>query len=280
MKVGGLGFAKRIAFAVIGLGVFAFFARHIDFHQLAHSLREMNPMLAIAAMVVVLIGKVGAKIFRSQRLLEAECARVGMAAPTLATTARLLYASHAAGQLAWGPLGFTVRTVALKADGLPLGTIARVHLKERIAEGAGILAVAFVAIAPLGPVQLAAALIGLVLLIDLTFTYTRATAWSFASSLADILVLALATHAMHVDAGLAPIVVGFLAINAAYLLPTPGQLGVQEAAIVLAFATAGIPAPAALACALAYRAAHLVPLAVVGIPALVATTLHRKEAIA
>ena len=48
----------------------------------------------------------------------------------------------------------------------------------------------------------------------------------------------------------------------------PAQLGVQEAAIVLALAPAGVPAPAALAAALAYRAAHVVPLVLVGLPAL------------
>lgn len=271
---------KRIVGALLGLGVLAICARHLDIHQLWTSLRAMDPVLAGVAMLVVLAGKIGAKIFRSQRLLDAEARRAGVVSPSLPTTARLLYASHAAGQLAWGPLGFTVRTVALKAGGLPLGMIARVHVAERIAEGAGILAIAFVAIMASGPVQLVAASIGLVLLVDLTFGFAGAAAWSFSSSIADIAILALATHAMHVDAGLAPIVVGFLAINAAYLLPTPGQLGVQEAAIVLAFSTAGIPAPAALACALAYRCVHLVPLAVVGIPALVATTLHRKEALA
>ncbi len=274
---------KRALFSIVGLGVFALFARHIDLGDVIRSLRAMNPALAATAMSIVLLGKVGAKIFRSQHLLEAECRRAGIAPPSLATTTRLLYASHAAGQLAWGPLGFTVRTVALKADGLPLGTIARVHIAERIAEACGIVAVAFVAIAPLGPVQLVTAVLGLVLLADLVSpagALARATAWSFVSSLADLLVLFLAPHAMHVDAGIAPVVIGFLAINLAYLLPTPGQLGVQEAAIVLAFATAGIPAPEALAAALAYRCAHLVPLALVGIPALVATTLHKKAALA
>jgi len=69
----------------------------------------------------------------------------------------------------------------------------------------------------------------------------------------------------------------FLAINAAYLLPTPGQLGVQEAAITVAFAAAGIAAPEALACALAYRCVHLVALGLVGVPALVATWLPQRS---
>src|SRR5690606_38833825 len=64
--------------------------------------------------------------------------------------ARLLVASHAAGQLAWGPLGFTVRTLALRDGGMPLLSVARVHVVERIAEAIGIavIAVAVLVIAP------------------------------------------------------------------------------------------------------------------------------------
>jgi hypothetical protein len=84
--------------------------------------------------------------------------------------------------------------------------------------------------------------------------------------------IATTARAMHVDAGVAPLVLAFLAVNGACAVPvTPAQLGVQEAAITVAFAAAGIPAPAALACALGYRCAHLVPLALVGVPALIAT---------
>jgi uncharacterized membrane protein YbhN (UPF0104 family) len=99
-----------------------------------------------------------------------------------------------------------------------------------------------------------------------------ATLWALASSVADVAVLWFAARAVHVDVGAAPLVVAFLAVNGACVVPvTPAQIGVQEAAITVAFATAGISAPAALACALAYRCAHLVPLALVGQPALIAT---------
>jgi hypothetical protein len=274
--------AFQIGIAIIGLCVFVFAVRHLDLHALFASLRTMNPALALVAMVVVLVGKVGSKALRSQRLLETECRRAGCAAPTLATTTRLLLASHAAGQLAWGPLGFTVRTVALQAKGMPIKAVARVHVAERIAEACGLVAVALVAVAPLGPLQLVASTLALVLLVDLVlisfgFSLARATAWAFASSVADLAVLFLASHAMHVDVSLAPILLAFLAINAAYLLPTPGQLGVQEAAITVAFAAAGIAAPEALACALAYRCVHLVALGLVGVPALIATWLPQRR---
>src|SRR5689334_21447174 len=45
--------------------------------------------------------------------------------------------------------------------------------------------------------------------------------------------------------------------------------------IVVALGTGGGGAPQALACALAYRAAHIVPLALAGLPALLATWARR-----
>jgi uncharacterized membrane protein YbhN (UPF0104 family) len=277
--------ALQLGAAIVGLGVFAFAARHLDIHALVASLRSMKPVSAVVAMMVVLVGKVGTKAVRSHLLITAECRRAGCATPSMFVTARLLFASHAAGQLAWGPLGFTVRTVALQAEGIPIKSVARVHVAERIAEACGLVAVALVAVMPLGSLELVASVLGLVLLADLALisfgpALARATVWAFASSVADIAVLMLASRAMHVELGFVPVVLAFLAINAAYLLPTPGQLGVQEAAITLAFAAAGIAAPEALACALAYRCIHLVALGAVGVPALVVTWLPKRREVA
>jgi uncharacterized membrane protein YbhN (UPF0104 family) len=293
--------AIRYAVALAGTAALALAARELDVHAIAAALRDMNPLLGVAAMVAMIGGKVGAKVLRSQRLLAAECARLGCAAPSHATTARLLAASHAAGQLAWGPLGFTVRTIALKADGMPLGAIARVHIAERVAEGIGIAAVAVIALA-FAPAAILGSSLGRIVVGGFALLAVAAVAvaavpalrarlaarapagkvlataalWAFASSLADVAVLFLAARAVHVDAGLGPLLLAFVAINGGCVLPvTPAQLGVQEAAITVAFATAGIPAPAALACALAYRCAHLVPLVLVGVPSLFATW-HRR----
>lgn len=287
----------RWGLALAGAAALVLAARHVDVGAIAAALRDMDPLLGTAAMVAMLVGKIGAKVLRSQRLLAVECARAGCAPPPLPVTARLLAASHAAGQLAWGPLGFTVRTISLKADGMPLGTIARVHIAERIAEALGIAAVAVVALA-LAPAAILGswlgriAIAGLVLIAALVAVVASvprlrarlaarapagkalalAALWAFASSLADVAVLLLASLAVHVEVGAAPLLLAFLAVNGVCALPvTPAQLGVQEAAITVAFATAGIPAPAALACALAYRCAHLVPLALVGVPSLIAT---------
>jgi len=249
----------------------------------------------------VLVAKIGPKVVRSQVLLTASSRRLGLAPPPWAVTARLLTASHAAGQLAWGPLGFTVRTVALCDAGMPLGAVVRVHVAERIAEAAGLAALALTALA-FAPAAIlgswlgrllfaglaAAALAGLAVaasgrLRGLVVRYAdtggalaRSSAWAFASSLGDVAVLWLAARGMHVSLDLPTAVLAFLAVNGATAVPvTPAQLGVQESAIVVALGTGGIPAPQALACALAYRAAHIVPLALVGLPALLATWARR-----
>jgi uncharacterized membrane protein YbhN (UPF0104 family) len=279
----------------------AYAARDLDVRATLASIRGVDPLLGLAAALVMLLCKVGFKTVRTQILLDEASVRVPCASPPLAVTARLLVASHAAGQLAWGPLGFTVRTVALRDGGMPLGAVARAHVAERIAEAFGLAVVAAVALC-VEPAAIAGSWLGRILLAALALavlataalaashrlrarlrTYAgsgralaRATAWALASSVADLTVLALAARGMHVDAGVAPILLAFLAVNGACAVPvTPAQLGVQESAIVVAFATAGIASPQALACALAYRAAHIVPLVLVGVPALVKTWATR-----
>src|SRR6185436_19063604 len=189
--------------------------------------------------------------------VRAALVRLGLAPPPWAVTARLLTASHAAGQLAWGPLGFTVRTVALCDAGMPLGAVVRVHVAERIAEAAGLAALALTALA-FAPAAIlgswlgrllfaglaAAALAGLAVaasgrLRGLVVRYAdtggalaRSSAWAFASSLGDVAVLWLAARGMHVSLDLPTAVLAFLAVNGATAVPvTPAQLGVQESAI-------------------------------------------------
>ncbi len=293
----------RLAVAAISLGAIAIASRDLDLGAVADSIRRVDPALGLAAALAVLGAKIGAKVVRSQILLVASCRRLGIAPPTWAATARLLVASHAAGQLAWGPLGFTVRTVALCDAGMPLGAVVRVHVAERIAEAAGLAAIATFALAfaPaaitgswLGRILLgalaAALLAGLAIaasrrLRDLVVRYAdtggalaRSSAWALASSLGDIAVIWLVARGLHVSLDLPTAILAFLAINGSAVVPvTPAQLGVQESAIVVALAAGGIPAPQALACALAYRAAHVVPLALVGLPALLATWARRDR---
>lgn len=292
--------------ALVGFAVLVYFARDLDTDAIVHSITHIDPVFGLAAALVMLVGKVGAKVVRSQLLLVEECRRIGVAPPTWRVTARLLVASHAAGQLAWGPLGFTVRTLALRDGGMPLLSVARVHVVERIAEAIGIavIAVAVLVIAPdavLGSwfgrillgVLVAAALAGSIVMISRRLrsrlarhagvgrALAKSTAWAFLSSVADVGVLLLVAHGMDVGVDLGAVLLAFLAVNGACAVPvTPAQLGVQESAIVVVFGAAGIAAPPALAVALAYRAAHVLPLVLVGVPALLVTWMRRQPRIA
>src|SRR5262249_25569804 len=152
--------------------------------------------------------------------------------------------SHAAGQLAWGPLGFTVRTLALRDGGMPLLSVARVHVVERIAEAIGIavIAVAVLIIAPdavlgswFGRVLLGvlgvAALAGCAVMISRRLrsklvrhagagrALAKSAVWAFASSLADIGVLMLVAHGMNVPLDLGTALLAFLAVNGACAVP-------------------------------------------------------------
>ena len=94
-------------------------------------------------------------------------------------------------------------------------------------------------------------------------------------------MLLLVAHGMDVGVDLGAVLLAFLAVNGACAVPvTPAQLGVQESAIVVVFGAAGIAAPPALAVALAYRAAHVRPLVLVGVPALLVTWMRRQPRIA
>jgi uncharacterized membrane protein YbhN (UPF0104 family) len=250
--------ALRLAIAAASLAALAVAARDLDAGAVALAVRRVDPAYGLLAALAMLGAKLGAKVVRSQLLLVASCRRIGLAPPRWAVTARLLAASHAAGQLAWGPLGFTVRTIALCDGGMPLGAVVRVHIAERIAEAAGLAAIALAALA-VAPAAIAGSWLGRVLLAalgaaalaglaiaasrrlrglvvrhaDTGGALARASAWALASSLADVGVLWLAARGMQVSLALPTALLAFLAVNGTAAVPiTPAQLGVQESAIV------------------------------------------------
>lgn len=99
--------------------------------------------------------------------------------------------------------------------------------------------------------------------------------WALAAllSLADCASLAaaiwLAAHAVGLSLAPTGWVLGVVAVRLAGVLPSlPGQLGVQEAGIAMAFVAAGAPEGAALAAAAIYRVANVVSVTLVGAVAL------------
>ncbi len=103
-------------------------------------------------------------------------------------------------------------------------------------------------------------------LLHATPVWGRALAWSCASDLADGAMIGLCLHAIGLPLPIGSWVVVLLAINLAIALPsTPAQVGVFEAGAVLALKAFGVPEAPALAFAVVYHAAHVVPTTAAGL---------------
>lgn len=97
-------------------------------------------------------------------------------------------------------------------------------------------------------------------------TLARAILWSSAQDLSDIAMVMSVARSLGLDVGFGAGLLVYLAVNAASALPgTPGQIGLIEGGAILALTTLGVPQTAALALALLYHAAHLIPLTVIGL---------------
>jgi len=298
----------RVGLAVIALGAVVMVARGLDPAAVGDALSGVDLALVAVAAATMVLGKLGAKLGRSQRVVDDVAAAAGVPSMPWPTTARLLLSAHAAGLLAWAPLGFTVRTLGLRDHGLSLPAIARVHIVERLAEIAALVLVgaAAIAVAPAAaahtPSELitgaliaaiaAAALIAAALVSSRVRTWARelrglgrtlvaAGGWAAIAAAADVVVMAIAARAAGLHLGLPAVMLAFVAVNASSAAPVaPAQIGVQETAVVVALAGAGVPTGPALACALAYRAAHMVPLIVLGLPSLASLGLLRPRRLA
>jgi uncharacterized protein (TIRG00374 family) len=97
-------------------------------------------------------------------------------------------------------------------------------------------------------------------------TWGRALFWSCVSDLVDLAMIALCFVAVGIPCDPAACVTVFLAVNAAIAVPaTPGQIGLFEAAAVLALGAFGAEPPRALSFALLYHAAHVLPVTALGL---------------
>jgi uncharacterized protein (TIRG00374 family) len=93
--------------------------------------------------------------------------------------------------------------------------------------------------------------------------------WSLGSDLADVATIALCLAAVGIHVSAASWLVVLLVINLAIAVPsTPGQVGVLEAGAVGALGLLGVGYSEALAFALLYHAANVIPVTVLGVLAL------------
>jgi hypothetical protein len=95
--------------------------------------------------------------------------------------------------------------------------------------------------------------------------WLRSLAWSVLSDVSDVMMIGLVLAAVGVSLSPATWVVIYAAINLVLLAPTtPAQLGVLEVGAVAALRAFGVEEHAALAFALLYHAAHVIPPTVAG----------------
>lgn len=96
-------------------------------------------------------------------------------------------------------------------------------------------------------------------------TWWRALLWSCLVDMADVSMVWLCARAVGLHASLGTSILVYLAVNLAIAFPaSPGQVGFFEAGAVLALVALGTGASEALAFALLYHAAHLVPTTLIG----------------
>jgi uncharacterized protein (TIRG00374 family) len=106
--------------------------------------------------------------------------------------------------------------------------------------------------------------------------WLRSLGWSLVSDLTDVAMIGMVLGAVGVSLSAVSWIVAFVAINLVLVLPsTPAQIGVLEVGAVAALRALGVEEHAALAFALLYHAAHVIPPTVVGGLLLVRLDLRR-----
>ena len=93
-----------------------------------------------------------------------------------------------------------------------------------------------------------------------TGTLARAFGAAMLVWMFDLAALWVSLRAVGIHQGYAAVALVLLGVNAAILLPAPGNFGTLEAGAVLAMGVLGVSRPAATAGALLYHAAQIVPL--------------------
>ena len=109
--------------------------------------------------------------------------------------------------------------------------------------------------------------------------WARSLGWSLVSDLTDVAMIGMVLRSVGVSLSPVSWITAFVAINLVLILPsTPAQIGVLEVGAVAALHALGVEDHAAIAFALLYHAAHVVPPTVVGGLLLIKLDLRREGA--
>lgn len=106
----------------------------------------------------------------------------------------------------------------------------------------------------------------------------RACGWGLLGWAAELLIAACALAALGLPAGVAAATIAVVASTAANVVAiSPGNAGPFELAVTVALARIGVEPAAALAFSLLYHLVHLVPVTLLGAPALLAEARSRER---
>jgi len=182
----------------------------------------------------------------------------------------LLLGGYAAGTILPGPAEEVLYTTALaRRHGFRLRALLGTHAIDK---ALGIASMAAVAL-PILPAAAAIAVGGalaLALLVARRPRLCEAFGWLVVSNLLSVAMVGLCCAAVGLHVGFVGCLRIFLATACASALGlVPGQIGVLETAFVLALTRFGVDPATALAAALLYHAAQVVPLVLAGLPVLV-----------
>jgi uncharacterized membrane protein YbhN (UPF0104 family) len=252
-------FVRPLALAVIGVALIIAW-RRLDTRALGEALRSAHLVPFAIAVVLNLVGRTLARARRTQLLLNE---RVPFGA-----LVRLSLAGYAAASLVPGPAEELVTCTELaRRRGFSLKELAAYQITDK---SLGAISIGLVALA-LAPWWVAACVVlaVVVLVAHGTPRLLAPLGWLVVSNALCVAMVALCLAAVGADVSAIACVTVFLATSAASaLVPMPGGIGTIESAFALVMVHAGMSAPVALAAAVLYHVAHVVPPAIVGLPAL------------
>jgi len=305
--------AWRILLTVAVLAGVIWYFRDLDVRALRAALARADWTLVAAAGAANLVLNTAARVKRWQALLPPSPRSAQRPRPWF--LANVLLASYATNAVLPFRAGEAVRTLALRdRHGYPVMTLVATQLVEKLVEMLSFvsfaLPLAFSPVPAAMPTVLGVGACGwlaVLLIVRLARAehqphhrlwrrllgrlgeavrvlrepgaWLRSFGWALTSHAVDIAMIAMCARALDVHVGFLGWCAVLIAINIAILLPSsPAQLGVLEAGAVIVLASIGVPRDAALAFALAYHAAHVLPTALAGGLALATNQLARVPA--
>jgi hypothetical protein len=234
--------------------------RHVDLHGIGAVLAGASVALFGVAIALNVLGRVAARARRTQVLLGGRL--------TFAEVVQLNLAGYAAAAVLPGPAEDAVCCAQLaRRRGFAPRELAKYQLTDK---SLGVVSMALVALALVPPVLAIAAAVATIAAIAILARHLLVPlGWLVVSNLLCVAMIALCMTAVGGQVTALGCVEVFCATALATSVPfMPGHVGTLETAFVLAAVHLGIAAPVALAAAVLYHVAQVVPTAIVGLPAL------------